>query len=179
MGLTMLHVIALQLGNSFLPLIIRHSHLPYIRERLPLHLSLQLVLSLILLFLRSSFVQVLFEQVLFNLLDNASKYARADTTISIRSWRDRETVCLQVLDEGEGIPAADLERIFDKFYRARKGDQVRAEENLRRSFQLDPYQSEVAEELGRMGVMVQIPRKPKSSNFITDLFKKDEIEEEE
>jgi two-component system, OmpR family, sensor histidine kinase KdpD len=69
---------------------------------------------------------VLFEQVLFNLLDNASKYAPADTTITIQSWRDRETVCLQVLDEGEGIPPSDLERIFDKFYRARKGDQVRA-----------------------------------------------------
>ena len=69
---------------------------------------------------------VLFEQVLFNLLDNASKYAPADTTITIRSWRDRETVCLQVVDEGEGIPSSDLGRIFDKFYRARKGDQVRA-----------------------------------------------------
>src|SRR5499427_1116850 len=69
---------------------------------------------------------VLFEQVLFNLLDNASKYAPADTTITVRSWRDRETVCLQVMDEGEGIPPTDLERIFDKFYRARKGDQVRA-----------------------------------------------------
>src|SRR5262249_40822839 len=69
---------------------------------------------------------VLFEQVLFNLLDNASKYAPPHTTITIQSWRDRETVCLQVLDEGEGIPPVDLERIFDKFYRARKGDQVRA-----------------------------------------------------
>jgi two-component system sensor histidine kinase KdpD len=69
---------------------------------------------------------VLFEQVLFNLLDNASKYAPPHTTIIIQSWRDRETVCLQVLDEGEGIPPGDLERIFDKFYRARKGDQVRA-----------------------------------------------------
>ena len=31
-----------------------------------------------------------------------------------------------MLDEGPGIPAGDLERIFDKFYRAQKGDQVRA-----------------------------------------------------
>ena len=69
---------------------------------------------------------VLFEQVLFNLLDNAAKYAPAGTTISIRSWRDRDQVILQVLDEGEGIPPAELESIFDKFYRAQKGDQVRA-----------------------------------------------------
>ena len=69
---------------------------------------------------------VLFEQVLFNLLDNASKYAPANTTIRIRSWREAQSVVLQVLDEGAGIPAGDVERIFDKFYRAQKGDQVRA-----------------------------------------------------
>ncbi len=50
----------------------------------------------------------------------------ADTTIRIQSWRDRDSVCLQILDEGDGIPPADLEHIFDKFYRAEKGDQVRA-----------------------------------------------------
>jgi two-component system, OmpR family, sensor histidine kinase KdpD len=68
---------------------------------------------------------VLFEQVLFNLLDNAAKYSPADTTISIRSWREQDQVSLQVADEGEGIPAAELESIFDKFYRAQKGDHVR------------------------------------------------------
>jgi two-component system sensor histidine kinase KdpD len=68
---------------------------------------------------------VLFEQVLFNLLDNAAKYAPAETTISIRSLRDRDSVCLQIIDEGEGIPHAELESIFDKFYRAQKGDHVR------------------------------------------------------
>ena len=31
-----------------------------------------------------------------------------------------------MIDEGDGIPAGDTERIFDKFYRARKSDQVRA-----------------------------------------------------
>jgi two-component system sensor histidine kinase KdpD len=69
---------------------------------------------------------VLFEQVLFNLLDNAAKYSPAGTTIRIRSWRDQDAVCLQVLDEGDGIPPGDLEHIFDKFYRAEKGDRVRA-----------------------------------------------------
>jgi two-component system sensor histidine kinase KdpD len=69
---------------------------------------------------------VLFEQVLFNILDNAAKYAGAASTIRIQSWRGRDAVILQVLDEGEGIPAGDVEHIFDKFYRARKTDQVRA-----------------------------------------------------
>ena len=45
------------------------------------------------------------------------------------------------------------------YYHLAKGDRVRAEEYLRRSFQLDPYQPEVAGELGRLGVIVQIPRK--------------------
>ena len=69
---------------------------------------------------------VLFEQVLFNLLDNAAKYAPLGTTVRIQSWRDRGSIGLQVLDEGEGILPGDLEQIFDKFYRARKVDQVRA-----------------------------------------------------
>ncbi len=69
---------------------------------------------------------VLFEQVLFNLLDNAAKYSPDGTTIRIQSWRDQDSVCLQVLDEGDGIPSAELEHIFDKFYRTEKGDQVRA-----------------------------------------------------
>lgn len=69
---------------------------------------------------------VLFEQVLFNVLDNAAKYAPAGTTIRVQAWREHDSVYLQVLDEGDGIPPADLEHIFDKFYRAQKGDQVRA-----------------------------------------------------
>ncbi len=69
---------------------------------------------------------VLFEQVLFNLLDNAAKFAPPKTTITISSWREKEAVCLQIADEGPGIPPDDVERIFDKFYRAEKGDQVRA-----------------------------------------------------
>ena len=68
---------------------------------------------------------VLFEQVLFNLLDNAAKYAAFGTTVFIRTWGDRDSVVLQILDEGEGIPQDDLEHIFDKFYRVPKADQIR------------------------------------------------------
>jgi two-component system sensor histidine kinase KdpD len=69
---------------------------------------------------------VLFEQVLFNLVDNAVKYAPSGSTIRIGSWRDPSAIKLQVMDEGEGIPAEDLDRIFDKFYRVRKSDRQRA-----------------------------------------------------
>ena len=68
---------------------------------------------------------VLFEQVLFNLLDNAAKYSSPDTTISIRSTRDADSVTLQIADEGEGIPPGELESVFDKFYRVQKTDHVR------------------------------------------------------
>jgi two-component system, OmpR family, sensor histidine kinase KdpD len=68
---------------------------------------------------------VLLEQVLFNILDNASKYASAGTVIRIDSWREDRAVCLRIMDEGVGIPPGDLDHIFDKFYRVEKGDRVR------------------------------------------------------
>jgi two-component system sensor histidine kinase KdpD len=69
---------------------------------------------------------VLFEQALFNLLDNAAKYAPAGSTIRVQGWTDNGSVILQIMDEGPGIAPGDLERIFDTFYRVRKRDQVRA-----------------------------------------------------
>lgn len=69
---------------------------------------------------------VLFEQVLFNLIDNAAKYAPPDTVIRLKGWADDASVVLQLIDEGPGIPAEDLERIFDSFYRVRKADHVLA-----------------------------------------------------
>ena len=69
---------------------------------------------------------VLFEQVLFNLLDNAAKYAPEGSAIGIRGWQEANAILLSVTDEGPGIPAGDMERIFDSFYRVRKGDHVQA-----------------------------------------------------
>ena len=69
---------------------------------------------------------VLFEQVLFNLLDNAAKYSPPGSRIDIRSSRDGELVEIEVVDEGSGIPPNDLERIFDKFYRVQAQDRRRA-----------------------------------------------------
>ena len=69
---------------------------------------------------------VLFEQVLFNLLDNAAKYAPPSSTIHVQGWADGAFVNLQVIDEGPGIPEDSLERVFDSFYRVSKTDSVRA-----------------------------------------------------
>jgi two-component system sensor histidine kinase KdpD len=69
---------------------------------------------------------VLFEQVLFNLMDNAAKYAPAGTAITVRAVRERDMVRLQVLDEGPGFPDEDREKLFDKFYRVRASDKQRA-----------------------------------------------------
>jgi two-component system sensor histidine kinase KdpD len=66
---------------------------------------------------------VLFEQVLFNLLDNAAKYAPAGSTVTLRAWTDGPRVVkLQVLDEGPGLPPGTLDQVFDKFYRVQNGD---------------------------------------------------------
>ncbi|GJD95689.1 sensor histidine kinase [Methylobacterium iners] len=69
---------------------------------------------------------VLFEQVLVNLLDNAAKYAPEGSLVTVRARRDGARIRLEVLDEGDGLPEEDVERVFDKFYRVRKGDRVRA-----------------------------------------------------
>ena len=69
---------------------------------------------------------ILFEQVLFNLLDNAAKYAPEGSRIDLRAWRAGDVVALEVIDEGPGIPPGDLERVFDKFYRVQAQDHRRA-----------------------------------------------------
>ena len=69
---------------------------------------------------------VLFEQILFNLIDNAAKYAPDGTSIEIDGRQDGNTIMLNIKDEGPGIPSGDVERVFDSFYRVRKTDQVRA-----------------------------------------------------
>ncbi len=69
---------------------------------------------------------ILFEQALFNLLDNAAKYAPAGSLIDVRVRRDGDVVAVEVIDEGPGIPEHDLDRIFDKFYRVQAQDRQRA-----------------------------------------------------
>ena len=67
------------------------------------------------------------EQVLFNLLDNASKFSPAGSLLQVGA-RMMETggVELSVTDEGPGIEHEALAHVFDKFYRVQAGDSRRA-----------------------------------------------------
>ncbi|HKX07826.1 MAG TPA: sensor histidine kinase KdpD [Stellaceae bacterium] len=64
----------------------------------------------------------IFEQALFNLLDNAAKYAPRGSLVRIRGYGTGRAVAIEVEDEGPGIPPEQLERIFEKFHRASEGD---------------------------------------------------------
>jgi two-component system sensor histidine kinase SenX3 len=54
---------------------------------------------------------------LVNLVDNAIKYSGSGESVEVGARLDGERVALVVRDHGIGIPARDLERIFERFYR--------------------------------------------------------------
>jgi two-component system sensor histidine kinase KdpD len=64
---------------------------------------------------------VLLEHVLVNLIENAAKFSQSGRTIHLRAYTHAGSVVIDVSDEGEGIPPAALEQVFDKFYRASVG----------------------------------------------------------
>ncbi len=65
---------------------------------------------------------VLLEQVLFNLLDNAHKYSPENSVTRIAGRRSGDSAEIVVEDEGTGIPADALGKVFDKFYRVGGSD---------------------------------------------------------
>ena len=70
---------------------------------------------------------VLFEHVLFNLLDNAAKYSPPGSLIRVSAaQRRRPHPCSASPMRARACPRQDLERVFDKFYRAGGADRRRA-----------------------------------------------------
>jgi two-component system, OmpR family, sensor histidine kinase SenX3 len=58
-----------------------------------------------------------------NLVENAIAYSPEETSVTIEAHREGEMVQIAVIDQGIGIAAKDLDRIFERFYRA---DQARS-----------------------------------------------------
>lgn len=56
-------------------------------------------------------------QLVGNLVDNAIKHGREQSIVDVSVWQNRDTAYIAVSDEGNGIPKADLERIFERYQR--------------------------------------------------------------
>jgi two-component system sensor histidine kinase KdpD len=67
---------------------------------------------------------VLIVHVLKNLLDNALKYSPEKSPLEVRARAAGGEILISIADEGPGIPPDDLERVFDKFYRVQRSEQV-------------------------------------------------------
>lgn len=65
---------------------------------------------------------VLLEQVFINLLENAIKYTPAASPLAISARVLNENVVVEIADRGPGLPPAEIERVFDKFYRSRAAE---------------------------------------------------------
>ena len=63
---------------------------------------------------------VLLEQAVTNLIGNAVKYTPEGTKISVKGYSRDNQIIIEVTDQGHGIPLADQERIFERFYRVDK-----------------------------------------------------------
>ena len=68
--------------------------------------------------------EVHFQNVIFNLMDNAVKYRDPDKPLDIylKTWNDERGLYLSVRDTGLGMKRDDLKKIFDKFYRVHTGN---------------------------------------------------------
>jgi signal transduction histidine kinase len=60
------------------------------------------------------------EQVLTNLVENAAKYG-SPQGLRVTARRTADGVAVAVTDQGPGIPAEDLDRVFERFYRREEG----------------------------------------------------------
>ena len=68
--------------------------------------------------------EVHFQNVIFNLMDNAVKYRKPDEPLNItmKTWNDEEHLYLSITDTGLGMKKENLKKIFDKFYRVHTGN---------------------------------------------------------
>jgi PAS domain S-box-containing protein len=65
-----------------------------------------------------SCVPIYLDLILRNVIDNADKYSPPDRPIEVRTESQNGVVLIKVRDHGPGVPEAEAEKIFDRFYRA-------------------------------------------------------------
>lgn len=58
------------------------------------------------------------EDVMSILLDNAGKYTPEGGTVALRTHRQRDEIVIEISDTGKGIPAHEVPRLFDRFFRS-------------------------------------------------------------
>ncbi len=79
------------------------------------HISFNLVLTGEKLYVSADKGKI--EQVLYNLIDNAIKFSKPESSIKIETSEKNETIFVSVKDSGIGIPKDNLKLIFDRFYK--------------------------------------------------------------
>ena len=78
-------------------------------------IRIQLVLTGRILYVNADLEKI--QQVLYNLVDNAIKFSRPDSEITIDTTEKGDTVFVSVRDNGIGIPKEDQSLIWDRFYK--------------------------------------------------------------
>lgn len=63
---------------------------------------------------------ILIYRVVYNLVENAIKYNNPGGKVQVTVCSDKEQICIQVMDNGSGIPADMKERVFEPFFRVDK-----------------------------------------------------------
>ena len=61
--------------------------------------------------------KLLLQLAINNLLDNAIKYSAKDTLVFLKVFQNNKKIYFQVIDEGQGVPEKEQEKIFEKYYR--------------------------------------------------------------
>jgi two-component system, OmpR family, sensor histidine kinase ChvG len=74
--------------------------------------------------------EAMIETVLENLIDNAASYAPPGSEIVVGLWQEEATVLIEVGDAGPGVPPAELEQIFERYFSARRTGDADAAANF-------------------------------------------------
>lgn len=79
------------------------------------HISIELILSGQNLYVTADMAKI--QQVIYNLTDNAVKFSRPDSSITIETTEKNDKVFVSVKDTGIGIPKDSLKKIWERFYK--------------------------------------------------------------